>query len=269
MESSTQNGSFLLTKVGFVVNLLPYYSINIEEWFDLMWGISRKTREFYNTNKSLPYHSSIRLLKNLHKECKKKQLEYMQDRISKYEKFEKIISRSFSLYLNFFAKKESTLDFCRAACSLSNTKMNSLVIVGISKLNQEEFTILKNFLEQNVTKKLEFVTLQTKVSRRCKQIGCLPKCLVKIMEQATKLITLNGYKIKAEVFTRNLRLPPRWEWFTRESSDFEDFLDEFEVQEQEPRKLPTMDYHRQKFNKAGQEYLRYLKECYNRRSCDN
>ena len=67
--------------------------------------------------------------------------------IKEYEDFDRLLDRKFCLYLNCYARKKKTLDLCWSSGSLSKTKMDSLMIVGISNLNKEELTIVDNFLK--------------------------------------------------------------------------------------------------------------------------
>mmetsp|Transcript_764 Transcript_764/g.740 ORF Transcript_764/g.740 Transcript_764/m.740 type:complete len:80 (+) Transcript_764:186-425(+) len=75
------------------------------------------------------------------------QQEVMLSLIREYEDFDKQLDRRFCLYLNCYARKQKTLNLCWSSGSLSKTKMDSLMIVGISNLSKEELIILDNFLK--------------------------------------------------------------------------------------------------------------------------
>mmetsp|Transcript_8865 Transcript_8865/g.7841 ORF Transcript_8865/g.7841 Transcript_8865/m.7841 type:complete len:97 (+) Transcript_8865:2-292(+) len=87
-----RSGIQLFCKSGTIAGIMPYYSMKVDEWFDILWRISAKSREFYKKN--------IILLSNMYKSKETDQYEIMISLIQKYVDPEIPLDRRFALFLN-------------------------------------------------------------------------------------------------------------------------------------------------------------------------
>lgn len=186
----TRSGAFLFNKLGILINILPYYSMHLKEWYDLLWGIHKQTREFSQ--------KQTNIIRNLYRSSMSNQQEVMNRMIEKYDDTERVLSRGFALYLNFYAKKKKTLDLCWVSGCLSATKMSSLYIIGIYNLNKEEFPVLDNFLRYCITKDFKVLTLGLhKVKFQKKKF---PLGILSALKYVTERLNLVGMNWTPELF---------------------------------------------------------------------
>lgn len=87
-----RTGNDIIPKLGVIVTLLPFYSMMVNEWADLLWSLNRRSRKVFQDNQNLFY--------NLHKSVKCDQLDLMKELIKKYVDPDLLIDRFNSLYLN-------------------------------------------------------------------------------------------------------------------------------------------------------------------------
>jgi len=223
-------GNSLFTKVGVLSTLLPYYSMELDKWYVLLWKLWKGSREFYEGN--------YRLLNNVYKTVETDQHEIMIKLIKKYVNPDIPLDRRFALFLNCNAKKDNVLAFCRKVGSLAKTQLMNLFVVGIHKLSEEELKVVDSFLLYCISHELLTITFIFKKT----VMEEIPPGMISSMKYPTETVNITWLDVKPYTFKQLIEASKDVKCLKFWGGSFEDLPEDFSLDKNKTYTIRKIDF---------------------------